>query len=117
VGSIDGQALSDGSFNPDIAIQVYQHLIKELPALSRQLLLYVLDLLAVFAAKSDVNKMTTTNLAAIFGPEILSHPQHHMSPQDLRLSQDVLIFLLDNQDHFLIGMEGVTDGGVFKETS
>lgn len=96
-------------------MRVYQHLIKELPSLNRQLLLYILDLLAVFAAKSDVNKMTTSNLAAIFQPGILSHPQHDMSPQDYRLSQDVLIFLIDNQDHFLIGMEGTAvDEGTLK---
>lgn len=59
--------------------------------------------------------MTTSNLAAIFQPGILSHPQHDMSPQDYRLSQDVLIFLIDNQDHFLIGMEGTAvDEGTVK---
>lgn len=106
VGHIEGQAPSIGGFDPDAAVRIYQHNIKGLPSLNRQLLLYILDLLAVFAAKSDVNKMTTSNLAAIFQPGILSHPQHDMSPQDYRLSQDVLIFLIDNQDHFLIGMEG-----------
>ncbi|KAF2678611.1 RhoGAP-domain-containing protein [Lentithecium fluviatile CBS 122367] len=115
VGQIEGQAPSVGGFDPDRAVRVYQQLIKELPSLNRQLLLYILDLLAVFAAKSDVNKMTTSNLAAIFQPGILSHPQHDMSPQDYRLSQDVLIFLIDNQDHFLIGMEGTAvDEGTLK---
>lgn len=115
VGQIEGQAPSVGGFDPDAAVRVYQRLIKELPSLNRQLLLYILDLLAVFAAKSDVNKMTTSNLAAIFQPGILSHPQHDMSPQDYRLSQDVLIFLIDNQDHFLIGMEGTAvDEGTVK---
>lgn len=115
VGQIEGQAPSVGGFDPDAAVRIYQQLIKELPSLNRQLLLYILDLLAVFAAKSDVNKMTTSNLAAIFQPGILSHPQHDMSPQDYRLSQDVLIFLIDNQDHFLIGMEGTAvDEGTVK---
>jgi hypothetical protein len=115
VGQIEGQAPSVGGFDPDAAVRVYQQLIKDLPSLNRQLLLYILDLLAVFAAKSDVNKMTTSNLAAIFQPGILSHPQHDMSPQDYRLSQDVLIFLIDNQDHFLIGMEGTAvDEGTVK---
>ncbi|KAF2197284.1 RhoGAP-domain-containing protein [Delitschia confertaspora ATCC 74209] len=115
VGHIEGQAPSVGGFDPDASVRVYQHLIKELPALNRQLLLYILDLLAVFAAKSDINKMTTSNLAAIFQPGILSHPQHAMSPQDYRLNQDVLIFLIDNQDHFLIGMEGTAvDEGTVK---
>jgi hypothetical protein len=115
VGHIEGQSPSSGGFDPDAAVRIYQHLIKGLPSLNRQLLLYILDLLAVFAAKSDVNKMTTHNLAAIFQPGILSHPQHDMSPQDYRLSQDVLIFLIDNQDHFLIGMEGTAvDEGTVK---
>jgi hypothetical protein len=115
VGHLEGQAPSIGGFDPDSAVRLYQHRIKDLPSLNRQLLLYILDLLAVFAAKSDVNKMTTSNLAAIFQPGILSHPQHDMSPQDYRLSQDVLIFLIDNQDHFLIGMEGTAvDEGTLK---
>ncbi|CAA9959395.1 RhoGAP-domain-containing protein [Pyrenophora teres f. maculata] len=115
VGPSEGQQPSVGGFDPDAAVRIYQHQIKALPSLNRQLLLYILDLLAVFAAKADVNKMTTSNLAAIFQPGLLSHPQHDMSPQDYRLSQDVLIFLIDNQDHFLIGMEGTAvDEGTVK---
>jgi hypothetical protein len=115
VGPSEGQSQSVGGFEPDIAVRTYQQQIKALPSLNRQLLLYILDLLAVFAAKADVNKMTTSNLAAIFQPGLLSHPQHDMSPADYRLSQDVLIFLIDNQDHFLIGMEGTAvDEGTVK---
>jgi hypothetical protein len=115
VGPSEGQSKSVGEFDPDQAVRTYQQQIKALPSLNRQLLLYILDLLAVFAAKADVNKMTTSNLAAIFQPGLLSHPQHDMSPSDYRLSQDVLIFLIDNQDHFLIGMEGTAvDEGTVK---
>ncbi|KAK8232367.1 hypothetical protein HDK90DRAFT_467542 [Phyllosticta capitalensis] len=106
VGPMDGQRETVGEFDIDGAIREYQRLITELPPLNRQLLLYILDLLAVFASKSDLNKMTTANLAAIFQPGILSHPSHDMSPPDYRLSQDVLIFLIENQDNFLIGMQG-----------
>ncbi|KAK6418805.1 GTPase activating protein (GAP) for Rho1p, partial [Oleoguttula sp. CCFEE 5521] len=82
------------------------------------LLLYILDLLAVFASKSDLNKMTTPNLAAIFQPGLLSHPDHDMAPQEYRLSQDVLIFLIENQDSFLIGMPGTAaDQGTVEEVS
>lgn len=88
------------------AVSSYQKLITELPPLNRQLLLYILDLLAVFASKSDLNRMTAANLAAIFQPGIISHPSHDMSPSEYRLSQDVLIFLIENQDNFLIGMSG-----------
>ncbi|RMZ79939.1 hypothetical protein DV738_g2982, partial [Chaetothyriales sp. CBS 135597] len=95
------------------AVVAYQKLITELPPLNRQLLLYILDLLAVFASKSDLNRMTAANLAAIFQPGIISHPNHDMAPAEYRLSQDVLIFLIENQDHFLIGMSGT---GVDEQT-
>lgn len=105
VGDADGPQLSS-DFDVGQAIQTYQKLITDLPPLNRQLLLYILDLLAVFASKSDENRMTSANLAAIFQPGMLSHPQHDMAPEEYRLSQDVLIFLIENQDHFLIGMRG-----------
>jgi hypothetical protein len=94
------------NFDMDAAIVRYQQLITELPPLNRQLLLYLLDLLAVFAAKSDQNRMTSQNLAAIFQPGMLSHPNHAMAPEEYRLNQCVIIFLIENQDHFLIGMQG-----------
>lgn len=106
VGDLEAQAHDVGGFDEEATIKVYQQLITELPPLSRQLLLYILDLLAVFASKSDLNRMSSTNLAAIFQPGMLSHPTHDMSPAEYRLSQDVLVFLIENQDHFLIGMRG-----------
>ncbi|KAG9238834.1 hypothetical protein BJ875DRAFT_4968 [Amylocarpus encephaloides] len=105
VGDNEGPQLPD-SFNVSEAIKTYQQLITELPPLNRQLLLYILDLLAVFASKSDENRMNSQNLAAIFQPGMLSHPSHDMAPSEYRLSQDVLIFLIENQDNFLIGMRG-----------
>ncbi|KAK6950188.1 hypothetical protein Daesc_008514 [Daldinia eschscholtzii] len=105
VGDTEGTQLAD-DFNEAEAIEKYQQLIKELPPLNRQLLLYILDLLAVFAAKADENRMTAQNLAAIFQPGMLSHPQHAMAPEEYRLNQCVIIFLIENQDHFLIGMQG-----------
>jgi hypothetical protein len=93
------------------AIRVYQKLISELPPLNRQLLLYILDLLAVFASKSEINRMNAENLAAIFQPGLISHPLHEMAPQAYKLSQDVLVFLINHQDHFLLGMRGVNDDG------
>ncbi|KAK5653099.1 hypothetical protein OQA88_9197 [Cercophora sp. LCS_1] len=94
------------NFDMDDAIAKYQQLITELPPLNRQLLLYILDLLAVFAAKADQNRMNSQNLAAIFQPGMLSHPSHAMAPEEYRLNQCVIIFLIENQDHFLIGMQG-----------
>ncbi|KAJ2922555.1 hypothetical protein H1R20_g14545, partial [Candolleomyces eurysporus] len=61
-----------------------------------------LDLLSVFARKSDKNLMTATNLAVIFRPGLISHPQHEMSPQEHALSQKVLEFLIAHQDWFML---------------
>lgn len=105
VGDKNAQAQEIGGFDPDAAIRTYQQLIKDLPPLNRQLLLYILDLLAVFASKADINRMNADNLAAIFQPGLLSHPLHDMKPQEYRLSQNVLVFLINNQDSF-IGMKG-----------
>lgn len=105
VGDKDTQVQETGGFDSDAAIRSYQHLIKDLPPLNRQLLLYILDLLAVFASKADINRMNAENLAAIFQPGLLSHPLHDMKPQEYLLSQNVLVFLINNQDSF-IGMTG-----------
>lgn len=106
VGDMEAQAQDVGDFDHEAAIITYQRLITELPPLNRQLLLYILDLLAVFASKSELNRMTSANLAAIFQPGMLSHPSHDMEPPEYRLSQDVIIFLIENQDNFLVGMSG-----------
>lgn len=104
-GEPEGSQYVEG-FDEAAAIAKYEKLITELPPLNRQLLLYILDLLAVFAAKSEQNRMNSQNLAAIFQPGMLSHPDHAMAPEEYRLNQYVLIFLIENQDHFLIGMQG-----------
>jgi len=106
VGDLEAQAQDMGNFDHEAAIATYQKLITELPPLNRQLLLYILDLLAVFASKAELNRMNSANLSAIFQPGMLSHPDHDMLPREYRLSQDVIIFLIENQDSFLVGMSG-----------
>lgn len=106
VGEMAMQAPSTGDFDRNTAIKTYQQLITELPPLNRQLLLYILDLTAVFAAKSEINLMTASNLSAIFQPGLLAFREHDMSPKEYRWSQDVIIFLIENQDSFLVGMQG-----------
>lgn len=105
VGHIAGQyqPQAANAFDKDQAIAAYQELIKQLPPLHRQLLLYLLDLLAVFADKSDRNLMATPRLAAAVYRGILIFPDFSNNAQEVRLAQDVLIFLIENQDYFLIG--------------
>lgn len=46
--------------------------------------------------------LKTTDLAVIFRPAVLSHPDHEMQPQEHRLSQEVLEFLIAHQDWFML---------------
>ncbi|KAJ8693076.1 GTPase activating protein (GAP) for Rho1p [Pleurotus ostreatus] len=83
-------------------ISTYKRLIRSMPRANQYLLLYVLDLLSVFARKSDKNRMTATNLAVIFRPGIISHPTHEMLPNEHHLTQKVLEFLIEHQDWFML---------------
>ncbi|KAJ7364298.1 Rho GTPase activation protein [Mycena albidolilacea] len=86
----------------DTVIATYKRLIRAMPRANQYLLLYVLDLLSVFARKADKNLMTATNLAVIFRPGLISHPAHEMSPAEHDLSQRVLEFLIAQQDWFML---------------
>lgn len=79
-----------------LAIKDYCELIDQLPILNQQLLLYILDLLYTFSKESEYNLMPAVNLASIFQPSILSHPNHNMSPQQYHLSRAVTQFLIEN---------------------
>lgn len=91
-------------FDEQGAIKTYRLLISSMPPASQYLLLYVLDLLAVFARKSDKNLMPSSNLAVIFQPGMFSHPSHELSPGEHKLAVQVLEFLIDHQDQFVLGM-------------
>lgn len=88
------------------AIDEYKKMVDQLPQLSKQLLFYILDLLAMVQNQSSENLMSSRNLAAIFQPSILSHPDHDLDPTEYALSQLVVEFLiqyayklLPNQDN------------------
>lgn len=98
-------ALTKPNFDADETIATYKQLIAKMPKPNQYLLLYVLDLLSVFAKKSNKNLMTASNLAMIFQPGILAHPHHQLAPYEHALSQRVLEFLIEHQDHFLLEMQ------------
>ena len=86
-------------------VEEFQRHISELPPLSRQLLIYLLDILAVFASHSDVNKMEVARLVGVFHPSILSQPPQNMDEEEHRLAQDVVFFLVEWQDNWVVGMD------------
>ena len=98
-------------FDHATAILEYQPLIISLPPEPRDLLLYLLDLLAAFASKSEINKMTSQRLAAIFQPALLSPnkagDEYIEESGSCRLSQMVLVFLIQNWDNLMFGMMDV----------
>ncbi|KAK9488355.1 hypothetical protein V1527DRAFT_166621 [Lipomyces starkeyi] len=75
-------------------------LMQQLPPANRQLLLYILDLLHLFAKNSKKNMMPAANLAAIFQPCILSHPSHHTLPEEYTTSQEAVIFMIEHYKVF-----------------
>ncbi|KAE8271923.1 hypothetical protein A4X09_0g393 [Tilletia walkeri] len=91
-------------FDVDSAIRTYRLLITSMPAANQYLLLYVLDLLAVFARESEKNLMPPSNLAVIFQPGIFSHPSHLQNPTEHKIAVEALEFMITHQDHFVLGL-------------
>ncbi|KAF8632236.1 hypothetical protein AX15_001988 [Amanita polypyramis BW_CC] len=100
--------LAKDYYNQVEVIKTYKTLIRQMPRSNQYLLLYVLDLLSVFARKSEKNLMTATNLAVMFQPGIISHPNHELSPREHSLSQRVLEFLIVHQDWFMLDISPPT---------
>ncbi|KAI9439714.1 Rho GTPase activation protein [Lactarius indigo] len=96
------EAIAKKPYNQEVVIATYKRLIHSMAHANQYLLLYVLDLLSVFSRKSDKNLMTAQNLAVIFRPGLMSHPEHELSPSEHQLSQDVLEFLIAHQDWFML---------------
>lgn len=90
-------------------IAAYQELISKLPPPHSCLLMYLLDLLSLFAHHSDENLMDSKNLASVFQPGVLSHPSHAMSPGEYMTSAAVLKFLIDNQSSFTLPQPNIDD--------
>ncbi|PWN28150.1 Rho GTPase activation protein [Jaminaea rosea] len=91
-------------FDVNAAIKTYRLLITSSPPANQYLLLYVLDLLAVFARAADKNLMPASNLAVIFQPGMFSHPTHLSSADEHKIAVQVLEFLIEHQDHFVLGL-------------
>lgn len=89
-------------------VLLFQQNIAALRPLSRQLLLYLLDLLAVLASKSDLNQMPALRLVECLQPGLLSKPPTYMDTLEHDVASMTMVFLIVNQDNFLIGMAGTT---------
>ncbi|KAG1050283.1 hypothetical protein G6F43_007430 [Rhizopus delemar] len=77
-------------------IDAFQRLIQTLPPAHQHLLLYLLDTLSLFTSHVSQTKMSTSNLAAVFCPGLLRHPDHN-TPSDYKVSQHVIECLIESQ--------------------
>ncbi|KAF4437105.1 RhoGAP domain-containing protein [Fusarium austroafricanum] len=79
--------------------EVVVKLAQDMPPPNRQLLVYMLDTLSVFAFRSDVNKMTALRLVSTFQPSILSRPPDEMDAEAHRTSTSVAVLLILGAEH------------------
>ncbi|KAF2994141.1 hypothetical protein E8E14_002222 [Neopestalotiopsis sp. 37M] len=79
----------------DLAILNYQELIQRLPPINRQLLLYLLDVLAFLSMDKADNLMTAQRLAASLHPAIISK-FGTISNDDHDAAQRVVSFLIES---------------------
>ncbi|KAH8549640.1 Rho GTPase activation protein [Umbelopsis sp. PMI_123] len=81
-------------------VEAYQGLLDQLPQDHQYLLLYLLDLLALFVQNQKATRMDASNLASVFTPGILCSPEHAMNPAHYKTSQRVIQFLIEHHEHF-----------------
>ncbi|KAJ3549850.1 hypothetical protein NM208_g282 [Fusarium decemcellulare] len=82
-------------------LEVATKLVKDLPPLNRQLLLYVLDIVGVFAYWSEHNKMTDVRLISVFQPSIISGPPDKMDAEAHHMTASVAKLLVENETDIL----------------
>ncbi|KAJ1673202.1 GTPase activating protein (GAP) for Rho1p, partial [Spiromyces aspiralis] len=91
------RAESEAERNEKFSVLIYK-----LPVFQRHTLLYILHILNIFA-KSENNTATlmdASNLAAVFQPSLLVHPDHIMKPEEYARSKDVVEYLISNVTSF-----------------
>lgn len=92
--------LIDLQISEEEKVNAYQGLLDQLPQDHQYLLLYLLDLLALFVQNCKATRMDASNLASVFTPGILCSPEHAMNPAHYKKSQRVVQFLIEHHEHF-----------------
>ena len=84
-------------------VQELQGLMVDLPKVNYNLLKHLCQFLSKVASFTDINKMTALNLATVFGPNIIRHPQMEDNPEIFMLttadiSQQLAFMLINYSD-------------------
>lgn len=83
--------------------------VTALPPENKATLRHILKLLALFASKSNLNRMTTAKLATQFQPGILAPPRDAMNIAATQLCQQVLRLLIDGQGCITVSTTSPSD--------
>ncbi|KAJ4128179.1 GTPase activating protein (GAP) for Rho1p [Fusarium equiseti] len=70
-------------------LEIVTGLVKELPPLSRHLLVYILDIIDVFSDWSESNKTTKLSLISTFQPSLISGPPDEMDAEAHHIAASV----------------------------
>ncbi|GMM30911.1 GTPase-activating protein [Martiniozyma asiatica (nom. inval.)] len=96
-------------------LSIYAQIFDRMPEVSRRTLFYILDLLALFHLKSKENLMPAKNLAAIFQPSIINHPDHELLPEEYAINSLVLEFCITYSYKILAKVQEQDDSNISKE--
>lgn len=86
-------------------LKEYSLLFQRLPPIQKRVLFYLLDMLAMFNLNSEKNRMPAKNLAAIFQPSILFHPDHDLSPEEYQINSLVIESMITYSHKILINVQ------------
>ncbi|TLD26935.1 hypothetical protein PspLS_05195 [Pyricularia sp. CBS 133598] len=95
----------EGQSRSDCTLPLVIDFVVRLPPLNRHILLYLLDALAAFAYSKHDNNMTAHRLVALFQPCILAGPPATMDADAYHVAAQIAVYLIDNQDSFLVSIE------------
>jgi hypothetical protein len=94
-----------GAFDTDVhklQLETYQSLLTNILPLKRQLLHYLLDLLAVIASKSDLNGATVEHLAKLFAPSIMGNNSNSVINGHYDIPFEIIRSFVENGDQLII---------------
>jgi uncharacterized membrane protein len=86
-------------------LEIVTGLAKELPPLSRHLLVYIMDIIGVFAYWSESNNMTLLKLVSTFQPSIISGPPDEMDAEAHHIAASVAMVLVQFETEMSVMME------------
>ncbi|KAJ4017851.1 GTPase activating protein (GAP) for Rho1p [Fusarium irregulare] len=86
-------------------LEIVRGLVMELPPLSRHLLVYIMDIIGVFAYWSESNNTTKLGLISTFQPSLISGPPDEMNAEAHHIAASVAMVLVQFEMEMSVMME------------